>query len=202
MPSDDAKNGQSNGNKPAPVSDAVERLSKHESKPSNNLITKNPSSDKPLTEDDGDLLTSFSMTDKIGKDDDLMGTTEEINFLKTIPDPTEGIVDPSIVGDTDKAYDVISEVLENGLTKLDLSNRKLGDEFFSSMIESIIDFAEGEPLSVQKLYLANNGITDVGCDRICEFLIIEKDTTVGNISDIDLSNNMIKDKSVDIILTL
>ena len=156
--------------------------------------------DKSLLEDDNDLLTSF-ITDKIGKDDNLMNNTTEINFLNDIPDPTETL-DPSVIGNTDAAYDVISHVLENGLSKLDLSGRKLGDEFFNSMIESIIDFAEGEPLSITEINFSNNEISDIGCERICEFLIIEKDTSVSNVVSLDLSNNNIKDKSVDILLTL
>lgn len=168
-----------------------------------NISTVKPTiqPDKSLLEDDNDLLTSF-ITDKIGKDDNLMNNTTEINFLNDIPDPTEETLDPSVIGNTDAAYDIISHVLENGLPKLDLSGRKLGDEFFTSMIESIIDFAEGEPLSITEINFANNAISDSGWERICEFLIIEKDTSVSNVVSLDLSNNNIKDKSVDILLTL
>jgi len=167
-------------------------------------INKVKSTDKNLLDDDNDndLLGSFSLNDKLGKDDNLMGHTEEINFLNDIPDPTGEDEDPSIVGNTDAAYDVISEVLENGGNSLNLSGRKLGDEFFASMIESIIDFAEGDPLSITSLNLSNNEITDVGCEKICEFLIIEKDNSVANLVELNLSCNKIKDKSVDIIMAL
>ena len=165
-------------------------------------LTKKASADKNLLEDDNDLLGDFHMTDKIGGNDPLMGHHDDINFLHDIPDPTDDILDPELIGDTDKAYDVISDVLENGLPRLDLSNRKLGDEFFGHMIESIIDFAEGESLTVNSLNLANNDITDAGCEKIWEFLIIEKDTTVSNVTELDLSNNKIKDKSADILLAL
>jgi hypothetical protein len=163
---------------------------------------KQPSIDKNLLEDDNDLLGDFTLNDKSKEDNDLVGQTSDINFLNDIPDPTADEIDPSIIGDTDKAYDVISKVLEDGLDNLDLSNRKLGDNFFESMIESIIDFAEGEPLSVINLNMSNNDITDEGCDKILEFLIIEKDASAANIKYVDLSGNKIKDKSIDMILAL
>lgn len=125
-------------------------------------INKTKSTDKNLLEDDDNLLSSFTMGEKGGADEDLMGENDEINFLNDIPDPTDNLIDPDIVGNTDKAYDVISDVLENGRDTLDLSNRKLGDEFFLDMIESIIDFAEGEPLSLSTLNFSNNEITDKG----------------------------------------
>lgn len=167
---------------------------------------KQPRVEKNLLDDDNDLLDNFSLNDKTESNNDLVGgNSSEINFLNDIPDdPTEhsSNIDPSIIGDTDKAYDVISDVLENGQTSLDLSGRRLGNSFFESMIESIIDFAEGEPLSVINLNLSGNDITDEGCDKILEFLIIEKDASASNIKYVDLSNNVIKDKSVDMIVAL
>lgn len=175
------------------------------SKPVSNLTAKPAKQvDKNLLEDDNDLLGgSFHIGDHAKEDNLISQSHDEINFLNDIPDtPDDDQVDPSVIGDTDKAYDVISHVLENGLSQLDLSGRKLGDEFFVSMIESIIDFAEGEPLAVQSLNLSGNNITDVGCEKILEFLIIEKDASVSNIKDVNLSKNLIKDKSVDMILAL
>lgn len=125
-------------------------------------ISKNKNTDRNLLEDDDNLLSSFTMNEKGVADEDLMGGNDEINFLNDIPDPTDNMIDPDIVGNTDKAYDVISDVLENGRSMLDLSNRKLGDEFFLDMIDSIIDFAEGEPLSLSTLNFGNNDITDKG----------------------------------------
>jgi hypothetical protein len=172
--------------------------------PASITIVKKKSIDKNLLEDDvdHDLLGSFSITDKIGKDDNLMGHSEDINFLKDIPDTENDKIDEGIVGNTDAAYDVISVALENSHSKLDLSNRKLGDEFFVSMIDSIIDFAEGEPLSITSLDVSNNDITDVGAEKICEFLIIERDASISNLVELNMSNNKVKDKSIDSLMAL
>lgn len=177
---------------------------KQPAEPSGITIVKNKSIDKNLLEDDVDheLLGSFSMTDKIGKDDNLIGHSEDINFLKDIPDAENEKIDEGIVGNTDAAYDVISDVLENGHSTLDLSNRKLGDDFFASMIDSIIDFAEGEPLSITSLNVANNDISDLGAEKIWEFLIIEKDASISNLVELNMSNNKVKDKSVDLLMAL
>lgn len=121
-----------------------------------------------LSESKSNLLGSFDIDNK-GEDDNLIlnNDDEDINFLNQIPDPTDEQVIPDFApGDTDAAYDVISDVLENGRTTLDLSNRNLGDEFFISMIESVVDFAEGEPLSIKTLNVSNNDITDIGCEKL------------------------------------
>jgi hypothetical protein len=118
-----------------------------------------------LDDDDDNLLTSFDLNNKT-EDDNLMGNADqEIDFLNQIPDPTGDAPDVA-PGDSDAAFDVISDVLENGKTVLDLSNRRLGDEFFLTMIESIVDFAENEPLSVTHLNVSNNDITDTGCEKL------------------------------------
>jgi hypothetical protein len=121
-----------------------------------------------LSESKSNLLGSFDIDNK-GEDDNLIlnNDDEDINFLNQIPDPTDEQAIPDFApGDTDAAYDVISDVLENGRTTLDLSNRNLGDEFFISMIESVVDFAEGEPLSIKTLNVSNNDITDIGCEKL------------------------------------
>ena len=166
------------------------------------LKPSNHESDKNLLEDDGDfILEDFTLNDK-GKDN-LVDQTSEINFLNdNIPDPSNTEIDPSLIGDVDKAFDVIQETLEDMEQNLDLSNRKLGDDFFGTMIDSIVDFSEGEPLSVVNLNLSGNDIDDQACDRICEYLIIENDRSAANVKYLDLSNNNIKDKSVDILLAL
>lgn len=167
------------------------------------VISKPPTyPDKNLLDDDNDLLNSFSITDKIGKEDNLMANSSELNFLNEIPDPTDELLDPALVGDTDAAYDLISHVLENGMEKLDLSNRKLGDEFFKSLIDSIVEFADGDPLALTEINFSNNEIGDEGCQTICEFLITEKDTAAKNLASVNLSRNKIKDRSVDILMVL
>lgn len=162
--STEVKNGKDGvtpgGPKPVP-SAAVENLAAK----SASMAKKKPEKEN-LLEDDDNLLSGFTMNDKSGDDVNFMENNEDINFLSDIPDPTDVIHDPDIVGNTDKAYDVISDVLENGKTILDLSNRKLGDEFFISMIESVIDFAEGEPLSITTLNVSNNDISDQGCEKL------------------------------------
>lgn len=129
----------------------------------NREIPKKPAYelDKNLLEDDNDLLGDFSLNDKV-KDNDLVDQTSEINFLNDIPDPTDNNIDPSLIKNTDKAFDVIQEVLENELEELDLSNRQLGDEFVKSMIESITDYSSGIPLCITRLNLSGNDITDEG----------------------------------------
>lgn len=136
-------------------------ISKPASSPLAKTQVQKPKEAEPnLLEDDNDLLEDLSLNDKVNEND----------FLDQIPDAVEHNekteLDPSDIGNTDKAYDVISQVLENELDNLDLSNRKLGDEFFESMIESIIDFAEGAPLSVVNLNLSGNNISDTCCDKL------------------------------------
>lgn len=164
-------------------------------------LIQQPSNEKNLLDDDNDLLTSFTMTDKIGDEaKDLLDQRDEIDYLNDIPDMTAQLVDPSIVGDEDKAYDEIARVLENNLSNLDLSNRKLGDGFVASMIESMMEFSGGEPLSFSSLNLSGNDITEEGSDKICEFVIIGKDDITANLLSIDLSNNNIKDKASEFLL--
>lgn len=177
---------------------------------SNNVLENKPSIEIPkmgnslLSDSKNNLLGSFDIDNK-AEDDNLIlnNDDEDINFLNQIPDPTDDESIPNFApGDTDAAYDVISNVLENGKNILDLSNRHLGDEFFISMIESVVDFAEGEPLSIKTLNVSNNDITDVGCEKLWEFLIVNNDGAAARIADVDFSNNKIKDKSSDILLTL
>lgn len=158
-----------------------------------------------LADDDDNLLTSFDISAKVENDDNLIPKEHDdsINFLDDIPDPiSENRPQDVEPGDTDAAYDIISDVLENQKGTLDLSNRRLGDDFFISMIDSIIDFADGEPLSVINLNFSNNDISDIGWEKIWEFLIVHNDAAAAHISNVNLSYNNIKDKSVEIIETL
>ena len=168
------------------------------------VAIKKRSIEKNLLEDDDNLLTSFDIPPKMDGEDNLISaqTDESINFWMTIPDPVENSPIDTYSGNTDAAYDVISEALENQRDTLDLSNRKLGDEFFVSMIESIVDFADGDPLSIVNLNISGNDITDFGCEKLWEFLIVNNDGAAAHIANVDFSNNRIKDKSVDILETL
>ncbi|CAI2361108.1 unnamed protein product [Moneuplotes crassus] len=196
-PSDDIKSFEKRiQNKPEPM---VKTL------PGPLLKKKESAENNLLDEDDDNLLTTFDMSEKIESDNSLLPNKHDdsMNFLDDIPDPISDSrpqdVEP---GDTDAAYDIISEVLENQKGTLDLSNRRLGDDFFISMIESIIDFADGEPLSVINLNFSNNDISDIGCEKICEFLIIHSDSVAAHISNVNLSCNNVGDKSVAILETL
>jgi Ran GTPase-activating protein (RanGAP) involved in mRNA processing and transport len=57
-------------------------------------------------------------------------------------------------------------------------------------------------LSVTHLNVSNNDITDTGCEKLWEFLIVNNDTVALNIDTVNFSKNKIKDRSVDILVTL